>query len=86
MSSPGKLSSRQRQSFRKRYDNLEVRRTELSARLRSLSDSARHHAAYKRAFKLLNEIYRKEKLARRLGVLHAAAWLIDLLENLAGTL
>jgi len=86
ISSPSRSPSRQRESFRKRYDDLEARRAELSARLRSLGDSARQHPAYKRALKLLNEIYRKEKLARRLGVLQAAAWLIDLLENIAGTL
>jgi hypothetical protein len=63
-----------------------MRRAELSARLHLLGDAARQHAAYKRALKLLNEIYRKEKLARRLAVLQAAAWLIDLLENLTITL
>ena len=77
---------RQRQSFRKRYDGLETRRAELSVRLQTLGDPARQHAAYKRALKLLNEIYRKEKLAQRLAVLNAAAWLIDVLENLTMTL
>ncbi|HXZ45347.1 MAG TPA: hypothetical protein VEH02_01290 [Pseudolabrys sp.] len=84
VSSSVKPPSRQRQSFRKRYDSLETRRAELSARLHRLGDSERQHPAYMRALKLLNEIYRKEKLAGRLGVLHAAGWLIDLLENLAG--
>ena len=73
---------RQRQSFRKRYDRLETRRAELSARLLSLGNAARQHAGYKRALKLLNEIYRKEKLARRVAVLQAATWLIGILENL----
>ena len=36
--------------------------------------------------KLLNTIYRKEKLAQRLAVLQAAAWLIDILEKLASTM
>jgi hypothetical protein len=55
-------------------------------RLHRLGDAARQHAAYKRALKLLNEIYRKEKLGRRLAVLQAAGWLVDLLENLTITL
>jgi hypothetical protein len=75
-----------RQSFRRRYHDLEVRRTELSARLHMLGETAQRHPGYKRALKLLNDIYRKEKLARRLAVLHAAAWLIDILEKLASSL
>jgi hypothetical protein len=82
ISSPRKPSQRPRQSFRERYDRLETYRTELSARLIALGDAARQHAGYRRAHKLLNEIYRNEKLARRLAVLQAAAWLIDVLENL----
>ena len=83
---PPASPARQRQSFRKRYDGLETRRAELSARLQMLGDPARQHAAYKRALKLLNEIYRKEKLAQRLAVLNAAAWLIDVLEKVTMTL
>jgi hypothetical protein len=75
-----------RQSFRQRYDDLEARRAKLSVRLDSLGDAARNHPGYKRALKLLNEIYRREKLARRLAVLHAAAWLIDILEKLSSSL
>jgi hypothetical protein len=81
-----KSPSQKRQSFRKRYDELEVRRAELSARLHLLGETAQRHPGYKRALKLLNDIYRKEKLARRLAVLHAAAWLIDILEKLASSL
>ena len=75
-----------RQSFRQRYDDLEIRRAELSARLHLLGETAQRHPGYKRALKLLNDIDRKEKLARRLAVLHAAAWLIDILEKLASSL
>jgi hypothetical protein len=32
--------------------------------------------------KLLNDTFRKSKLAQRLAVLQAAAWLIDILERL----
>jgi hypothetical protein len=75
-----------RQSFRQRYDELEARRAELSERLRRLGHTAGEHPAYKGALRLLNNIYRKEKLAQRLAVLQSAAWLIDILEKLAGTL
>ena len=80
------LSPKKRQSFRQRYDELELRRAQLSARLHLLDDAAQGHPGYKRALKLLNDIYRKEKLAGRLAVLHAAAWLIDILEKLSGAL
>ena len=36
-----------------------------------------------RARTLLNDTFRKEKLARRLAVLQAAAWLIAVLERLS---
>jgi len=85
-SASGKPQLTKRQSFRQRYDDLEIRRAELSARLHLLGEAARHHPGYKRALKLLNDIYRKEKLAGRLAVLHAAAWLIDILEKLASSL
>jgi hypothetical protein len=72
-------------TFRRRYDELEERRAELSARLQLLGEAARRHPAYNRALKLLNGIYRKEKLPQRLAVLQAAAWLIDVLEKLVSS-
>ena len=69
-------------SFRQRYDDIEARRAELVARLRALGTKAQSHPGYKRAMKLLNETFRKSKLAQRLAVLQAAAWLIDILERL----
>ena len=78
--------SPKRQSFRQRYDELEARRAELAARLHLLGEIAERHPAYKRALKLLNDIYRREKLPQRLAVLQAAAWLIDVLEKLVTTL
>ena len=51
-----------------------------------LGHKADEHPAYKGALKLLNTIYRKEKLAQRLAVLQSAAWLIDILEKMASTL
>ncbi|MBS0532810.1 MAG: hypothetical protein JSR72_02020 [Proteobacteria bacterium] len=75
-----------RGDFRQRYDDVENRRVELIGRLNNLGDGARAHPGYKRALKLLNETFRKSKLAQRLAVLQAAAWLIDVLERLALTL
>lgn len=78
---PHAANPQKRQSFRQRYDELEARRAELSTRLHLLGESAQLHPAYKRALKLLNDIYRREKLPQRLAVLQAAAWLIDVLEK-----
>jgi len=69
-------------SFRRRYDELEARRAELIARLAGFGGAARRHPAYARSLKLLNDTFRKGRLAQRLAVLDAAAWLIDLLEKL----
>jgi hypothetical protein len=74
-----------RQSFRQRYDELEARRAELSERLERLGRTAEEHSAYKGALQLLNSVYRREKLARRLAVLQSAAWLISILEKLASS-
>ena len=73
-------------SFRQRYDDLEKRRSELVDRLLSLGEGAQRHPGYKRALKLLNDTFRKSKLAQRLAVLQAAAWLIDILEKLTTSL
>ena len=78
-----KASPPARGNFRQRYDELEVQRTELVARLRTLSEAARLHPGYKRALILLNDTFRKSKLAQRLAVLQAATWLIDVLEQIA---
>ena len=70
-----------RKKFRQRYDDLEAQRADLVARLRRLSEASKQHPGYKHALKLLNGIYRREKLAQRLEVLHSASWLISLLER-----
>jgi len=75
-------ASPSRKSFRRRYDELEQRRSELIARVTSLGAAARAHPAYKRSLTLLNDSFRKGRLAQRLAVLEAAAWLIDVLEKL----
>lgn len=74
-------SSPARKTFRRRYDELEAQRKTLVGRLRRLGGTAQGHPGYKRALKLLNETFRKSKMAQRLAVLQAAAWLIDLLER-----
>lgn len=51
-----------------------------------LGDGAQKHPGYKRALTLLNDTFRKTKLGKRLAVLQAATWLIDILEKLATTL
>ena len=70
-----------RGKFRQRYDELEARRADLLARLGRLGENARRHPGYKRALRLLNNIFRKSKLPQRLAVLQAAAWLINVLEQ-----
>lgn len=70
-----------RGTFHRRYDELEAQRSELVARLRMLDDTAQGHPGYKRALTLLNVTFRKSRLAQRLAVLQAAAWLIDVLDR-----
>jgi hypothetical protein len=75
-------SPQPRPSFRQRYDDLEVHRAALVTRLSTLGQRSYQHPGYKRAMRLLNDTFRKSKLAQRLAVLQAAAWLIDILERL----
>jgi hypothetical protein len=77
-----KSAPRPRQNFRQRYDEMELRRAALVARLGALGEGARRQAGYRHALKLLNDIFRKSSLAQRVAVLQAAAWLIDVLEKL----
>jgi hypothetical protein len=77
-----KISPQPRASFRQRYDDLETHRAALVLRLTTLGQRSYEHPGYKRAMKLLNDTFRKSKLAQRLAVLQAAAWLIDILERL----
>jgi len=75
-------NSRQRRRFRERYNELEVRRAKLLARLHLFGEAAQRHPVYKHAETLLNVTFRKEKVAQRAAVLKSAAWLITLLEQL----
>ncbi|MBX6327434.1 MAG: hypothetical protein IRY89_02550 [Pseudolabrys sp.] len=84
--SPPRSNSAERagppKTFRRRYDELEARRAELMRRLANLGEAARAHPAYTRSLRLLNAAFRRGRLAQRLAVLEAAAWLIDVLERL----
>lgn len=75
-----------RGTFHQRYEQLEARRAALVARLHRLGENGQRHTGYKRALKLLNDTYRKSKLAQRLAVLQAAAWLIDVLEQVTAVI
>ncbi len=78
----GKTPQPPRANFRHRYDDLESKRAELVARLALIGGNSQKHPGYKRALTLLNDTFRKSKLAQRLAVLQAASWLIDVLEQL----
>ena len=58
-----------------------MRREQLVARLRRLGEMAKPHPGYKRALTLLNDTFRKSRVAQRLAVLEAASWLLDVLEQ-----
>ena len=77
-----KTPAQPRAGFRERYDEIEAHRAALVARLSALGESGQRHPGYKRALTLLNVTFRRAKLAQRLAILQAAAWLIDLLEKL----
>jgi hypothetical protein len=62
---------------------MEPRRSELITRLQSLGEPARHYPGYRGALKLLNHVYRRQRVAKRLAVLDAASWLVSVLEELA---
>lgn len=69
-------------SFRDRYELVESRRIALIERLNRLNDQARAHPGHRRALTLLNDKFRKAKVAQRVAILQAAEWLIDVLETL----
>ena len=71
-----------RGNFRKRYDDIEAQRTALVARLQMLGAVSQQHPGYNRVLTLLNDTFRKSKLAQRAAVLQAASWLIDVLEQI----
>jgi len=69
-------------SFRDRYEAAERRRLQMLDRLNSLPEPARKHPGYRRALTLLNESFRKARIAERAAILQAAEWLIDVIETL----
>lgn len=72
--------------FRRRYDELELRRSELMNRLVRLEHLPQATDACRRAKALLNATFRKATLAQRVAVLQAAAWLIHVSETMIGPL
>jgi len=79
---PAQPRSQSGAHFRKRYEELEAQRLALIERLGRLGEKGRAHVGYKRALKLLNDTFRKSSLVQRVAVLEAAAWLIDIIEQL----
>jgi hypothetical protein len=79
---PAKPQRPARANFHQRYDQLEMRRAALVSRLAALGETAPRHPAYKGVLKLLNDTFRRTRLPKRLAVLQAAAWMIDVLEKL----
>jgi hypothetical protein len=67
-------------SFRQRYEDLEVSRAHLLARLERHMKVIRTHPSAKRAMKLLNDTFRSASVAQRAAILQAAEWLISLIE------
>lgn len=67
-------------SFRARYDELEQRRIALLERLAALGEKAHMHPSHARVLALLNQSFRKAKLAQRAAVLQAANFLIDVID------
>jgi hypothetical protein len=65
-----------------RQDRLEAHREALLMRLERLGDGAKNSRGYRSTRTLLNQKYRKATLAARLGILQAAAFMIEVLEML----
>ena len=65
-----------------RHDRLEARREALLLRLEKLDEVAKSSRGYRSTLTLLNSKYRKATLAARLGILQAAAFMIEVLEML----
>ncbi len=80
---PAEKTASTRGSFRARYDDLEAKRASLMSRLEMIGGKTNKHPGYRRALTLLNDTFRKSKLAQRLAVLQAASFLIDVLERLS---
>lgn len=70
----------QNSSFRRRFDALEEKREALLRRLERAQISHQSHPAIKRALTLLNQTFRKSSLVKRVAVLQAADWLIQVIE------
>jgi len=76
------LASSSRVPLSTSHDALEARREALLQRLERLDDVAKNSRGYRSSMTLLNRKYRKATLAARLGILQAAAFMIEVLEML----
>lgn len=76
------MNAAPKQSFRQRFENLEVRRDALLARLMTMGGGAQQHPGHRRALTLLNASFRRATVAQRAAVLQAAEWLIEVLERI----
>jgi HAMP domain-containing protein len=61
---------------------LERRREQLLQRLENLDPSVKSRPGYRSALRLLNQKFRAATLTARLGILEAAAFMVNVLENL----
>jgi hypothetical protein len=64
------------------HARLEARREALLLRLDKLDEAAKCSRGYRSTLILLNQKYRKATLTARLGILQAAAFMIEVLELL----
>jgi len=61
-------ASKAASSFRDRYEAAERRRLQMLDRLKGLPEPARSHPGYRRALTLLNESFRKARIAQRVAI------------------
>jgi hypothetical protein len=81
-SRPARISALPSRASDLRHSNLEARREALLIRLQNLDEVAKNSRGYRSTLILLNQKYRKASLTARLGILQAAAFMIEVLELL----
>jgi hypothetical protein len=77
-------AARFRGTSRPRYEGAEKRRIALLEQLSHFDETARAHPSYKHALTLLNQRFRRARIAQRIAILKAAQWLIALIEMSSG--
>lgn len=68
-------------TFRRRYGDLEQARLKLLERLHCHMKVVHAHPSARRALKLLTTTFRNARVAQRAAILHAAEWLVCLIER-----